>query len=150
LLQSLVYGYTNPCACTHYYFFPIATHLNGNDEHDDYGYQASYGGTYVLQSFVANGQGFSFFDSQYGTPIWSVNWDTYNWYNQNELNYTHTEVHGDGDKPTFTGSMYFGSLRWRDSNGNWNSWGFNNVYNDCPYKGVWFSNTSWRTDSAAC
>lgn len=145
-----VYGYTDSAGSYKNYFYPIATQNDGDNEHTNDNYQATSGGTYILRSFhnAGNKLGFSFFNDQYDTPIWSVGWGTYD--TGYAENMTANEVHGNGDQPIWSDKFHFANAQWRDNNDNWNLWGFLNVNQDCPYHGVYLSSTSWDAYSSGC
>lgn len=129
------------------YWTPYGAKNNGGVEQNDCGYHLGNYTDWQVQAYVNNGTGFSFFNSQYGTPIWAYNWGSYNITGQN---LTMEEVNGWGThQPTFSGTFLFNGEQWYDGS-SWHYWGYTNVTPDCPYNAFWESNTEWYGTSAGC
>jgi hypothetical protein len=128
------------------YWTPYATINNGYPEQNNCAYYLSANSTWQVQSFVNNGIGFSFFNTQYGTPRWAVNWGSYN---ITGLNYDMTEIHGDGDHPYYDIQDFVNEEWWNGSS--WSYWGYTDVVSDCPYRAVWVDNSYWYSyDEVNC
>lgn len=145
---GLVIGDSIPCGYEPY-FHPYATLNNGSWEEDNCTYQASGNTKYEVESYVNQSVGWSWFFNQYGTPTWDVNWGGYNITGKNE---TMNEVHGytTSDHPSWgPGAIVYTGEEWYDGT-HWNSWGYTNTTDACPYKATWLSSTSWNSKSLAC